>query len=299
MDFRGLIRSASQVETAKRLALRGLLNYQPFIFDDGLAVGSGLSVAAGFTHNPPSIYCPNAIALAATNEFAATALAKPEQRAEFFAANDRMRRYYDSMVEQIVAGVGSLSGRSVLDVGCNSGYFPVAFARRGAARVAGLDRVDYSETIALINDICGVNIEFRTWSYDGSINAPEQFDLVTSIAVLVHLSDPLHHLAWLGSSARKALFVFTPVHADDDYSVRFHTVNRYYTDRFPYCFDITTISRKLLRLAFEQMGFTKVIEFQMPDNCMPPQWGRDHLGLLGIRETDAGGPAARTTIQAS
>lgn len=297
MDLRRAIRSPRQIESAKHLALRGLLNYQPFIFADHLAVGSGLSVAAGFTHNPPSVYCPDAMAMADTNDYAASALAKPEQREEFFDANERMRRYYDSMVDQVVGGVGSLNGLSVLDVGCNSGYFPLAFAKRGAAKVVGLDRVDYSETITLLNSICGTDIAFRTWSYDGSVAASEQFDLVTSIAVLVHLSDPLHHLAWLGSSARKALFVFTPAHADDDYSIRFHTVNRYYTDRFPYCFDVSTISRKLLRLAFEQMGFTKVIEFQMPDNAMPAHWGRDHLGLLGLRETEAAGPAARATIQ--
>ena len=296
MDLRGTA-TAKQINAARSLALRGLLNYQPIMFDEGLAVGSGLSVAAGFKENPPSVWCPEAMPLADTNEYAASALVRPQQRDAFYAANQRMRRYYDAMVDHVVAGIGSLRGLSVLDVGCNSGYFPVAFARQGAARVLGLDRVDYSPTIALLNDICGTRVKFRTWSYDGSVVAGEQFDVVTSIAVLVHLSDPLHHLAWLGSSARKALFVFTPAHRDDDYSVRYHTVNRYYADRFPYCFDVTTVSRKLLRLAFEQMGFTKVSEFRMPSDAMPEEWDQDHIGLLGIREGDAAGTAGRPTIR--
>ena len=290
MDLRSLISSESQLERARKLALSGLLNYQPFIFSDRLAVGSGLSIAAGHNADVPSIYCPDIKPEGASAERLARELAPAERKQDFFDANERMRRFYDGMIARVIAELGSVRGLSVLDVGCNTGYFPISFARHGA-RGFGIDRVDYSDTIALLNSLCGTKVEFRLSSYDGSVRASERFDLVVSIAVLVHLSDPLHHLAWLGSSAAKALLVFTPCHDDDDYSIRYHTVNRYYRDRFPYCFDVTTVSKNLLRLAFEQMGFTKVVEIEPVEGSMPQHWSKQHLCLLGIREND--GAASR------
>jgi SAM-dependent methyltransferase len=292
LDLRKLVSSPKIIVQARKLAMRGQLNYQPYIFSEDLAVGSGLSIVAGHSKDVPSIYCPELKAEGPSADYLARELVRPEQKTEFFAANERMRRFYDGVVDQIAASLGTVKGLSVLDVGCNTGYFPVSFARRGAARAVGFDRVDYSDAVALLNGLCGTNVEFRPWSYDGSIKAEERFDLVLSVAVLVHLSDPLQHLAWLGSSAAKALFVFTPCRDDDDYSIRFHTVNRYYADQFPYCFDVTTLSKKLLRLSLEQMGFTKIVEIEVVEDSMPPAWSRVHLGLLGIRETVAAPPVS-------
>ena len=314
MDLRPLITSKKQIEEARRLALHGLLSYQPYIFSDDFATGAGLSILAGHLTEPPAVYCKDASANDADPVFFAREFAKENQREEFFAANELMRRFYDGMVDQIANAVGPLDDMSVLDVGCNTGYFPLAFARRGARQAKGIDRIDYSPTVALLNDICGTSVQFENWNYDGSFTAPEQYDLVLSVAVLVHLSEPLRHLAWLGSSARKALMVFTPFHratqyaplqqsppldpgdqsasresapanAAPDYSVKFHTVNHYYEhDQFPQCFDVTTVSEQLLRLAFEKMGFTQIIDITAAEHTMPPGWAGVHLGLLGFRE---------------
>jgi len=326
MDLRPLIKSARQIEDARRLALRGLLSYQPYIFSDSFATGAGLSILAGHLKDPPAVYCPDATADDTDPTFFAREFAKEEQRKEFFSANEAMRRFYDGMVDQIAAALGPLEDISVLDVGCNTGYFPLAFARRGARHAKGIDRIDYSPTVSLLNDICGTSVQFAPWNYDGSLAAFEQHDLVLSIAVLVHLSEPLRHLAWLGSSARKALMVFTPSHgaakwveshagtrpdtqpgfgstarealgtstalpATPDYSIKYHAVNRYYVDaQFPNCFDITTLSEPLLRLAFEKMGFSRIVEITAARDTMPPDWADVHLGLLGIRE-DSAAPA--------
>lgn len=59
MDLRRLVSSRSQVERAKKLAMRGVMNYQPFTFADDLVCGSGLSIVRGHGSNPPSIYCPD------------------------------------------------------------------------------------------------------------------------------------------------------------------------------------------------------------------------------------------------
>lgn len=286
---------------ARRLAFRGLLNYQPYAFDESFAVGAGLSIVAGHNRDVPSIYCSKVGPDEAAPDFLARELASPDQRVAFLDANERMRRFYDGLIEQTADALEPVRNQSVLDVGCNAGYFGLSFAKRGASPVLGLDRVDYSETISLLNELCGTKVQFRSWSYDGRIEAGERFDLVISIAMIVHLSDPLQHLAWLGSSARKALLVFTPCHGDDDYSIRFHTVNRYYRDRFPYCFDVCTLSRRLLRLSLEEMGFTRIVEMKVPDNSMSKDWADAHLGLLGIRDGSDPGPhsgSGRKILQA-
>ena len=270
------------------MAFRGLLTYQPYIFSDDFAVGSGPSLFAGYTQDAVSIFCPDAGVNDADPVFRARELAKENRRNEFFAANAAMRRFYDGMVDQIADALKPIDNLSVLDVGCNTGYFPLAFARRGAPETMGIDRIDYAPSVALLNEICGTSVQFANWNYDGSLVAAKQFDIVLSIAVLCHLSEPLRHLAWLGSSARKALMVFTACDDVPGHIIKFHTVNRYYADdKFPHCFDVTSLSRPLLRLAFAKMGFTRIVQITAARNTMPPGWADKHLCLLGIREDSA------------
>jgi hypothetical protein len=178
--------------------------------------------------------------LAMRGLFPVLALAKPADRDEFLQTNESLAAFYDGIIQQIDEHLGSVADMSVLDVGCNAGYFPVAFQRAGAKQSVGYDRIDYAETLALLNEICGTRAQFKLWDYHGELQASEQHDLVLSVVVLVHLSEPLRHLAWLGSAAKKALFVLTPCRREDDLSIRYHTVNRLYSNKFPNCFDVTT-----------------------------------------------------------
>ena len=96
----------------------------------------------------PAVYCLEATANDTDPAFYEREFAKESQREEFFSANAALRRFYDGMIDQIAAAVGPLQDLSVLDVGCNTGYFPLAFARRGARQAKGIDRIDYSPTIS-------------------------------------------------------------------------------------------------------------------------------------------------------
>ena len=108
MDLRPLITSKSQIDEARRLALRGLLSYQPYIFSDNFATGAGLSILAGHLTDPPAVYCKDATANDTDPTFFAREFAKENQREEFFSANQSMRRFYDGMVDQIANAVGPL-----------------------------------------------------------------------------------------------------------------------------------------------------------------------------------------------
>jgi tRNA (mo5U34)-methyltransferase len=85
-----------------------------------------------------------------------------------------------------------LAGKSVLDIGCNGGFYSIEMKRRGAARVLGIDfDADYLAQARFAADILGLDIEFSKMSvYDvGAIG--ERFDLVVFMGVLYHLRHPL------------------------------------------------------------------------------------------------------------
>jgi tRNA (mo5U34)-methyltransferase len=86
-----------------------------------------------------------------------------------------------------------LTGKSVLDIGCNAGFYSMEMKRRGAHRVLGLDHDDrYLEQARFAAVTLGYdNIEFRNHSvYDvGSLG--ERFDVVIFMGVLYHLRHPL------------------------------------------------------------------------------------------------------------
>lgn len=58
-----------------------------------------------------------------------------------------------------------LRGRSVLDVGCNAGFYAMEMERRGADRVVGIDTHDlYLAQARLASEVNGLEIEFRKLS---------------------------------------------------------------------------------------------------------------------------------------
>ena len=86
-----------------------------------------------------------------------------------------------------------LSGQSVLDIGCNAGFYSIEMKKRGADRVLGIDTDDrYLEQARLACETLGFpDIEFRNQSvYDVGV-LQERFDLVVFMGVLYHLRHPL------------------------------------------------------------------------------------------------------------
>jgi tRNA (mo5U34)-methyltransferase len=86
-----------------------------------------------------------------------------------------------------------LGGCSVLDIGCNAGFYSIEMKKRGAGRVLGIDSDQrYLAQARLVADELGFpDIEYRELSvYDvGALG--ERFDLVIFMGVLYHLRHPL------------------------------------------------------------------------------------------------------------
>jgi tRNA (mo5U34)-methyltransferase len=102
-----------------------------------------------------------------------------------------------------------LSGRSVLDLGCNAGFFSLEMKRRGAARVVGVDSDPrYLEQARLASEVCGLAIELRELSVYDVARLGERFDLVLFMGVLYHLRHPLLALDLLREHAVADTMVF-------------------------------------------------------------------------------------------
>ena len=102
-----------------------------------------------------------------------------------------------------------LTGRTVLDIGCNGGFYSLEMKRRGASRVLGIDfDDDYLAQARFAADVSGLDIEFRRLSvYDvGALR--ERFDVVLFMGVLYHLRHPLLALDLIHEHVAKDLLVF-------------------------------------------------------------------------------------------
>lgn len=85
-----------------------------------------------------------------------------------------------------------LSGKSVLDVGCNAGFYSIQMKRRGADRVVAIDSDEhYLAQARFAAKISEVEIEFRNLSVYRVADLHERFDLVLFMGVLYHLRHPL------------------------------------------------------------------------------------------------------------
>ena len=102
-----------------------------------------------------------------------------------------------------------LRGKSVLDIGCNGGYYSIEMKRRGADRVLGIDfDDDYLAQARFAAAVTGQKIEFRQMSVYDVAQLKERFDIVLFMGVLYHLRHPLLALDLLHDHVVKDLLVF-------------------------------------------------------------------------------------------
>jgi tRNA (mo5U34)-methyltransferase len=103
-----------------------------------------------------------------------------------------------------------LSGKSVLDVGCNAGFYSIEMKKRGAARVVGVDSDEtYLDQGRFAAEVSGFpDIEFRNLSVYDVGTLGQRFDVVIFMGVLYHLRHPLLALDTLYDAAVADLLVF-------------------------------------------------------------------------------------------
>jgi SAM-dependent methyltransferase len=193
-------------------------------------------------------------------------------------------------------------GGSLLDIGCNNGYIPVAATRAGMRKCAGMDTgPQYAESIRWLNQVLGTNVEFYQRCYNPLRQCaeplPQKFDVVYVSAIMCHLPDPLQFLAYAASLATEAVFYWGQVLESDHLLIAYNEPHPSLGDfwKFPYRFnDNTRISYGLLRHSMRELGFPKMIEVQHKNWIpLPATWepnlecdlriGSPHRGILFTR----------------
>lgn len=101
-----------------------------------------------------------------------------------------------------------LTGKTVLDIGCNGGFYSFEMKRRGARRVLGVDHDPaYLAQARFARDQLGLDVEFGQGDvYDiERLVGGEQFDFVVFMGVLYHLRHPLYALEKVAGLVRQRL----------------------------------------------------------------------------------------------
>ena len=102
-----------------------------------------------------------------------------------------------------------LRGRTVLDIGCNAGFYSQEMKRRGADRVLGIDSDErYLAQARFAAEVTGLDIEFRRLSVYELPLLQERFDLVLFMGVLYHMRWPLLALDLIHAYASRDLLIF-------------------------------------------------------------------------------------------
>jgi tRNA (mo5U34)-methyltransferase len=102
-----------------------------------------------------------------------------------------------------------LTGKSVLDIGCNGGFYSIEMKKRGAERVVAIDTdEDYLKQARFAAGVNDMDIEFRKMSVYEVPQLKQRFDVVIFMGVLYHLRHPLLALDLLHDHVTKDLLVF-------------------------------------------------------------------------------------------
>jgi tRNA (mo5U34)-methyltransferase len=102
-----------------------------------------------------------------------------------------------------------LTGKSVLDIGCNAGFYSIEMKKRGASRVLAIDSdEDYLKQARFAASVNEMNIEFRKMNVYEVPQLRERFDVVIFMGVLYHLRHPLLALDLLHDHVAKDLLIF-------------------------------------------------------------------------------------------
>jgi SAM-dependent methyltransferase len=100
-----------------------------------------------------------------------------------------------------------LAGRSVLDVGCNYGFFLHEAIRRGAGRAVGIEAdPERFEIARTLGGFWGDKIGIHQGLVE-DVDLDEQFDVVILLNVLHHVKDPIEVIRKVRSLCRGTLIV--------------------------------------------------------------------------------------------
>jgi tRNA (mo5U34)-methyltransferase len=109
---------------------------------------------------------------------------------------------------------GDLSGQTVLDVGCNAGFYSIEMKRRGATRVLGVDsQRNLIRQATFVREVLGLDIEYQRLSvYDLDPHVLGQFDVTLALGLIYHCKHLVLALEKLFAITRELLVIETAIY---------------------------------------------------------------------------------------
>jgi tRNA (mo5U34)-methyltransferase len=106
-----------------------------------------------------------------------------------------------------------LSGKSVLDVGCNGGFYSVEAKRRGAKRVLGVDaQRKHIRQALFVRQVLGLDLEYRRMDvYELDPGVIGEFDITLALGLVYHLKHLVLGLEKLYGVTRELLIIETAI----------------------------------------------------------------------------------------
>jgi tRNA (mo5U34)-methyltransferase len=106
-----------------------------------------------------------------------------------------------------------LTGKSVLDVGCNAGFYAIEAKRRGADRVLGVDgQRQHVRQAVFVRQVLNLDIEYRRMNvYELTRRNVGEFDVTLALGLIYHLKHLVLALENLYAVTRDLLIVETAI----------------------------------------------------------------------------------------
>jgi tRNA (mo5U34)-methyltransferase len=106
-----------------------------------------------------------------------------------------------------------LNGKTLLDVGCNAGFYAFEAKRRGAKHVLGVDgQRQHVRQGLFVRRALGLEVEFRRLNvYELSPRNVGQFDITLALGLLYHLKHPILALENLYQVTKELLVIETAI----------------------------------------------------------------------------------------
>jgi len=106
-----------------------------------------------------------------------------------------------------------LRGKSLLDVGCNAGFYSFEAKQHGAARVLGVDgQRQHIRQALFVRKVLGLDLEFRRMNvYELDRQAIGQFDITLALGLIYHLKHLVLALENLYKVTREMLIIETAI----------------------------------------------------------------------------------------
>jgi len=219
----------------------------------------------------------------------------PRDFERFWRTNERLAAMYQDWINTLCEHAPiDITQASVLDVGCNTGYFLFSLRQRGARCCLGIDQSEFDCQRSILADITNVrDIEFRRAKYSSvthtleSLGPSDSFDIVIAVFVAQHLSDPLHFIRELSRRTRKILLFDTVTISGflNSMAIKYIPYTLHHEkwgEEFPNNFD-TWVSRGLVLHSLKECGFTRIVRIGYRRSWLPRRWYWRHMPVVCVR----------------